>query len=241
MTWHGLRKWNSSIKTTQFWYTAANTSPECTGHFPHTEIGVRHSPAGDERAREVAAVVCPCGVKIKYLPCFIKPSKRQRAQSEKNAENCIDKALSRLEMLGFCCWISQCKKMSVICRLSDKLTQSPCVRHFGRRDKAPKITNEIHLCACLSVSAITGNVCTVGLNNAIFFGWKDTKSVSDWTSWECGQVPFLEWSIRPACQHDKSAGSCRLKDSASLSSRCPFFACHDPTTGVIDGLLLLHN
>ena len=52
-------------KTTKFWYTAANTSPECTGHFPHTEIGVHHSPADDERVREVAAVVCPCGVKIK--------------------------------------------------------------------------------------------------------------------------------------------------------------------------------
>ena len=32
-----------------------------------------------------------------------KPSKRQRAQTEKNAENCIDKALSRVEMLDFCC------------------------------------------------------------------------------------------------------------------------------------------
>ena len=32
-----------------------------------------------------------------------KPSKRQRAQTEKNAENCIDKALSQVEMLGSCC------------------------------------------------------------------------------------------------------------------------------------------
>ena len=31
-----------------------------------------------------------------------KPSKRQRAQTEKNAENCFDKSLSRVEMLGFC-------------------------------------------------------------------------------------------------------------------------------------------
>ena len=38
---------------------------------------------------------------LHFYRALQKPSKRQRTQTEKNAENCIDKSLSRVEMLGF--------------------------------------------------------------------------------------------------------------------------------------------